>query len=156
MFSNSREGIREDFDALSAALSRVVEHCYEVLTWPERLALLERLERESRRLRAPQAGPRHPGGGTGQTGRPRHVQPRGRHAGSGRPADDQAIQRDTRSPAQRQHDALIAAGRALLASGALGQHNGLPATIIVTADLRDLQPAGTGRTGGAAGCRSAR
>jgi Domain of unknown function (DUF222) len=42
-----------------------------------------------------------------------------------------------------------AAGRALLASGDLGQHNGLPATIIVTTSLRELEAAtGTGLTGG--------
>ncbi len=45
---------------------------------------------------------------------------------------EQAVGNDTRSCAQRNHDALNAAGRALLASGDLGQHNGLPASIIVT------------------------
>jgi hypothetical protein len=60
-----------------------------------------------------------------------------------------AIREDTRSAAQRQHDALLAAGRALLASGDLGQHNGLPASIVVTTTLQELE-AGTGRglTGG--------
>jgi hypothetical protein len=48
-----------------------------------------------------------------------------------------------------QHDALDAALRALLASGKLGQHNGLPASIIVTTTLKDLEAAsGTGLTGG--------
>jgi hypothetical protein len=61
----------------------------------------------------------------------------------------EAIQRDTRSPAQRNHDALNAALRAMLASGKLGQHNGLPATIIVTTTLNELQAAaGKGLTGG--------
>ncbi|HME76813.1 MAG TPA: HNH endonuclease signature motif containing protein, partial [Mycobacterium sp.] len=61
----------------------------------------------------------------------------------------QAIDADTRSAAQRNHDALNAAGRALLASGDLGQHNGLPATIIVTTTLRELEAkAGRGLTGG--------
>ena len=47
------------------------------------------------------------------------------------------------------HDALNAAGRALLASGDLVQHNGLPATIIVTTTLRELEAnAGRGLTGG--------
>jgi hypothetical protein len=47
------------------------------------------------------------------------------------------------------HDALNAAGRALLACGGLGQHNGLPATIIVTTTLRELEAkAGRGLTGG--------
>ncbi len=62
---------------------------------------------------------------------------------------DEAIARDARSTSQRHHDALIAAGRALLASGELGQHNGLPATIIVTTTLRELETAtGTGLTAG--------
>jgi hypothetical protein len=61
----------------------------------------------------------------------------------------QAIDRDTRTPAQRNHDGLHAALRAILASGKLGQHNGLPASIIVTTSLRELE-AGAGRalTGG--------
>jgi Domain of unknown function (DUF222) len=60
-----------------------------------------------------------------------------------------AIDGDPRSPAQRQHDALNAALRALLASGDLGQHNGLPASIIVTTTLTELQAAtGKGLTGG--------
>jgi hypothetical protein len=60
-----------------------------------------------------------------------------------------AIEQDTRYAAQRNHDALNAAGRALLASGELGQHNGLPASIVVTATLEDLEAgAGRGLTGG--------
>jgi Domain of unknown function (DUF222) len=60
-----------------------------------------------------------------------------------------AIDRDARSAAQRQHDGLNAALRAVLASGNLGQHNGLPASIIVTTTLDDLENAtGTGLTGG--------
>ncbi|MCA2243476.1 HNH endonuclease [Mycobacterium sp. WUMAC-067] len=60
-----------------------------------------------------------------------------------------AIDRDTRSKAQRGHDALLAALRALLASGELGQHNGLPASIIVTTTLQELEAAaGRGLTGG--------
>jgi uncharacterized protein DUF222 len=55
-----------------------------------------------------------------------------------------AIQGDTRSGAQRNHDALNAALRAVLASGKLGQHNGLPASIIVTTTLKDLE-AGCGK-----------
>ena len=61
----------------------------------------------------------------------------------GQPTDEQA-RRDTRSPAQRHHDALTAMGRALLASGQLGQHNGLPATIIVTTTLKELETAASG------------
>src|ERR1700744_5458273 len=60
-----------------------------------------------------------------------------------------AIQGDTRSLGQRHHDALLAAARALLACGELGHHNGLPASIIVTTSLQELEAgAGTGRTGG--------
>jgi Domain of unknown function (DUF222) len=60
-----------------------------------------------------------------------------------------AIQGDTRSLGQRHHDALLAAARALLASGELGQHNGLPASIIVTTTLQELEKgAGRGLTGG--------
>jgi len=46
---------------------------------------------------------------------------------------------DTRTADQRSHDAFADAGRHLLASGRLGQHAGLPAQIIVTVDLRDLE-----------------
>jgi hypothetical protein len=60
-----------------------------------------------------------------------------------------AVQGDTRSASQRNHDALVAAGRALLTSGDLGQHNGLPASIIVTTTLQELEKgAGRGLTGG--------
>jgi len=62
---------------------------------------------------------------------------------------EQAIERDSRSAAQRQHDALNAALRALLASGTLGNHNGLPASIIVSTTLAELEAAaGRGLTGG--------
>ncbi len=57
---------------------------------------------------------------------------------------DEACRRDTRSGAQRNHDGLLAGLRGLLMSGKLGQHNGLPATIIVTTTLKDLA-AGAGR-----------
>ncbi len=66
----------------------------------------------------------------------------------GTPGED-AIQRDTRSPAQRNHDGLTAALRAMLASGELGRHNGLPASIVVTTTLTELETAaGRGLTGG--------
>ena len=62
---------------------------------------------------------------------------------------DAAVQGDARSPGQRNHDALKAMGRAVLAAGELGRHNGLPATIIVTTTLQDLQAgAGLAATGG--------
>ncbi len=65
------------------------------------------------------------------------------------PPSEEAIEHDTRSTAQRNHDALLAALRALLASGKLGQHNGLPASIIVTTTLAELEAAaGKGLTGG--------
>ncbi|OBJ73102.1 HNH endonuclease signature motif containing protein, partial [Mycobacterium colombiense] len=62
---------------------------------------------------------------------------------------EEAVQRDTRTPGQRHHDGLNAALRAMLASGELGQHNGLPASIIVTTTLTELEAAaGKGLTGG--------
>ncbi|OBK34702.1 hypothetical protein A5659_20890 [Mycobacterium sp. 1165196.3] len=62
---------------------------------------------------------------------------------------EEAVQHDTRTPGQRNHDGLNAALRAALASGELGQHNGLPASIVVTTTLRELEAAaGTGLTGG--------
>jgi Domain of unknown function (DUF222) len=65
------------------------------------------------------------------------------------PPSPEAATGDARSSAQRHHDALLAAARALLASGDLGQHNGLPATIIITTTLAELQTgAGRGLTGG--------
>jgi hypothetical protein len=63
--------------------------------------------------------------------------------------DSDAAQPDTRTPAQRNHDALKAMCRSVLASGELGQHNGLPVTIIVSTTLQDLQSAaGVAVTGG--------
>ena len=63
--------------------------------------------------------------------------------------DPQVAERDTRAPAQRRHDALSAVARAMLASGQLGTHNGLPVTVIVTATLQELQAAtGKAHTGG--------
>jgi hypothetical protein len=66
----------------------------------------------------------------------------------GAPTED-AIEHDARSAAQRNHDGLNAALRAVLASGELGQHNGLPASIIVSTTLAELEAAaGQGVTGG--------
>ncbi|TVS87244.1 HNH endonuclease signature motif containing protein [Mycobacterium helveticum] len=66
----------------------------------------------------------------------------------GTPSQD-AIDRDTRGAAQRHHDGLLAALRAVLASGELGQHNGLPAAIIATTTLAELEAAaGHALTGG--------
>jgi hypothetical protein len=41
MLSSSREEIQQNFQALRAVVSRVVGHSFDVLTTPERLALLE-------------------------------------------------------------------------------------------------------------------
>jgi hypothetical protein len=311
MGSSTREEIQQDFDALRAVVSRIVGRSFEALTTPERLNLLERLERETRRLRAPghelinqlaeQAGPDELGGplphaladrlritrgearrrvaeaadlgprraltgealpplltataaaqrdgaidpahvrvirqfftalpcsvdlgtcacaeaqlaGLATQFRPDHladlarqladyVHPDGTYTDTDRarrrgltlgsqdldgmsrlrgwltpearttleavlaktaapglcnpendtpvvdgPPPDEAARRDTRSPAQRNHDGLNAALRAVLASGKLGQHNGLPASIIVSTTLKDLEAAaGKGLTGG--------
>jgi len=67
---------------------------------------------------------------------------------SGTPSQEQ-IDSDDRTAVQRNHDALIALGRTALSSGELGQHNGLPVTVIVTTTLQDLEAgAGSGVTGG--------
>lgn len=56
---------------------------------------------------------------------------------------------DTRNQSQRNHDALKAMGRLVLASGELGQHNGLPVTIIVSTTLQELESeSGHAVTGG--------
>ena len=63
--------------------------------------------------------------------------------------DEDAVRRDHRSAAQRNHDGLLAGIRGLIASGKLGQHNGLPVSIVVTTTLKDLEAAsGKARTGG--------
>lgn len=63
--------------------------------------------------------------------------------------DEDAVRRDTRSQAQRNHDGLLAGLRALFASGDLGQHNGLPVSIVVTTTLKELESAaGKALTGG--------
>ena len=56
---------------------------------------------------------------------------------------------DTRSTGQRHHDALLTLARHALASGELGQHNGLPASIVVTTTLHELETGcGKALTGG--------
>jgi Domain of unknown function (DUF222) len=63
--------------------------------------------------------------------------------------DEDAVRRDHRSAAQRNHDGLLAGLRGLIASGKLGSHNGLPVSIIVTTTLKDLEAAtGKALTGG--------
>ncbi|WP_019930104.1 HNH endonuclease signature motif containing protein [Nocardia sp. BMG111209] len=55
--------------------------------------------------------------------------------------DPAAAQRDSRNAAQRQHDALKAVMRDSIASGRLGQHRGLPVTVIVSMTLQELEDA---------------
>ncbi|BBY66504.1 hypothetical protein MHEL_47470 [Mycolicibacterium helvum] len=67
--------------------------------------------------------------------------------GMGNPADQtptitpsaEVAERDLRSHGQRQHDALTALVRGQLGDPNLGQHNGLPVTVIVSATLHDIQ-----------------
>jgi hypothetical protein len=75
------------------------------------------------------------------------------HPGDESPCIDEvtedAARRDGRSQPQRNHDAFLAVGRAMLASGQLGQHHGLPATIIVSTTLAELDATiGLGVTAG--------
>ncbi|MGY4647346.1 HNH endonuclease signature motif containing protein [Mycobacterium sp. URHB0021] len=61
----------------------------------------------------------------------------------------EATQGDTRTQGQRNHDALTAMGRALLASRQLGSHHGLPVTLVISTTLQELQSAaGHAVTGG--------
>lgn len=63
--------------------------------------------------------------------------------------DPVAASTDTRTTPQRNHDAVKAGWRALLASGELGQHRGLPVTAIVMMTLQQLESAaGVAITGG--------
>ncbi|MGA3255491.1 MAG: HNH endonuclease signature motif containing protein [Mycobacterium sp.] len=66
----------------------------------------------------------------------------------GEPSMD-AASTDSRTPGQRQHDALNALVRGQLGDPKLGVHNGLPVTVIVSTTLQELT-SGTGRavTGG--------
>jgi hypothetical protein len=57
---------------------------------------------------------------------------------SGTPTAEQ-IANDTRTQAQRQHDAQMWIARLALTSGMLGEHNGLPVTVVATATVADLQ-----------------
>lgn len=59
---------------------------------------------------------------------------------TGEPSQD-VIDRDARGTSQRQHDALSALVRGQLGDPKLGQHNGLPVTLIVSATLDQLQSA---------------
>ncbi|OBK30601.1 maturase [Mycobacterium asiaticum] len=63
---------------------------------------------------------------------------------------DEAAQHDTRSTAQRQHDALNALVQGQLGDPKLGQHNGLPVAVVVSTTLNELHNA-TGRAVTASG-----
>ena len=67
-------------------------------------------------------------------------------AGDGVTAEElaAAAARDTRTEAQRNHDALDTMARTLLESGTLGSHRGLPVTVIVTMTLDQLEGAAGG------------
>lgn len=66
----------------------------------------------------------------------------------GEPSQAQA-DADTRTVAQRQHDALSLLLRSQLGNPTLGRHNGLPVTVIVSASIQDLHAkAGLAHTGG--------
>jgi hypothetical protein len=56
----------------------------------------------------------------------------------------QSADADPRTPRQRNHDALSALLRSQLGDPALGQHRGLPVTVIVSTTLKELQ-AGAGQ-----------
>ena len=61
----------------------------------------------------------------------------------------EAIDADTRTRGQRQHDALITVARGVLMSGEWGEHNGLPVTVVVSTTLTELEAAaGVAHTGG--------
>ncbi|WP_328360585.1 HNH endonuclease [Mycobacterium sp. NBC_00419] len=51
----------------------------------------------------------------------------------------EVAERDARSVPQRRHDALTALVRGQLGDPKLGQHNGLPVTVIVSTTLQDIQ-----------------
>jgi len=55
-----------------------------------------------------------------------------------------AAARDTRTEAQRNHDAFEAMARVLLETGTLGTHRGLPATVLVTMTIDQLEHAAGG------------
>jgi len=57
---------------------------------------------------------------------------------SGTPTVEQ-IANDTRTLAQRQHDAQMWVARMALTSGMLGEHNGLPVSVVATCTVTDLE-----------------
>ena len=69
----------------------------------------------------------------------------------GTPPQD-AVDNDDRTLGQRQHDALITVARNALASGELGQHNGLPVAVVLGATVAEMAAA-TGQAVTAGGSR---
>ncbi|MCE5292500.1 MAG: HNH endonuclease [Nocardiaceae bacterium] len=66
------------------------------------------------------------------------------------PTDEQ-IRTDTRTYGQRCHDAIAMMARNTLCDENIGQHRGLHVSVVITADIKDLDPQGAsqpGRTGG--------
>ncbi len=58
-----------------------------------------------------------------------------------KPGYQPSDEKDLRSPAQRRHDAVHALVRRQLGDDALGTHNGLPVTVIVSTTLKELRNA---------------
>lgn len=69
-----------------------------------------------------------------------------------RPVNDSAVP-DPRTPGQRRHDALAAVCRAALAGGRLPGNRGLPATVVVTMSLDQLEGVASGWARTATGSR---
>ncbi|HTX98177.1 MAG TPA: DUF222 domain-containing protein [Mycobacterium sp.] len=108
-----REAITAAFDALDAALDVVAGLDCDGLTTPEWLGWLH--------------------AASGCAGAYRHSSMGRSIAWPAKPRQKSwAASFPARSPSQRQHDGLNAGPRALLTCGELGQHNGLPASIIIT------------------------
>ena len=83
---------------------------------------------------------------------PGHANPDDETPGIGGVPCQEQISADTRTGAQRNHDALQAVCTAMLASGTLGSDHGLPVTIVATTTLAELSSA-TGAARTAAGTR---
>ena len=62
-----------------------------------------------------------------------------RRASGGDDIDRDELGKDTRTSWQRTHDAFEEAGRLLLEAGKLPDHAGLPAQLLITIDLKDLE-----------------
>ncbi|MEB3070002.1 HNH endonuclease signature motif containing protein [[Mycobacterium] vasticus] len=141
-------------DELAKLAQHLADHLHPDGDEPE-----ERAEQHRAQRRGVVLGPQDRDGMTAITG---HLDPAARAAldavlarwaapGMANPDDDTpcqtgtptqaAIEADRRSAAQRNHDALAAMATNLLASGELGSHHGLPATVVVSLSLADLQSA---------------